>query len=146
MSESRGRGSGDSSWRTRRSYGVGSDGGSAAFSECGTRSSGSGERLGGWGREHERHIISPYGASHRQRRLCRAPLGAAERGDLASYEGLACAREKGKRVLEIWKGLGRQRQQRGAQKRRKRRKQPASEKQELPRPEKHAALHWINEA
>ena len=48
--------------------------------------------------------------------------------------------------MEIWKGLGRQRQQRGAQKRRKRRKQPASEKQELPRPEKHAALHWINEA
>ena len=44
MSESRGRGSGDSSWRTRRSYGVGSDGGSAAFSECGTRSSGSGTR------------------------------------------------------------------------------------------------------
>ena len=51
MSESRGRGNGDSSWRTRRNRGVGSDGGSAAFSECGTRSSGSGERLGEGARE-----------------------------------------------------------------------------------------------
>ena len=38
MSELRGRGNDDSSWRTRRSCGVGSDGGSGAFSECGTRS------------------------------------------------------------------------------------------------------------
>ena len=52
-------------------------------------------------------LAASYGASHRQRRLCRAPLEAAGRGDLALYryyEGLACAREKGKRVLENLEG------------------------------------------
>ena len=42
--------------------------------------------------------MAPHTAG--QQWLCRAPLEAAGRGDLALYEGLACAREKGKRVLE----------------------------------------------
>ena len=60
-------GSGDSSWRTRRSYGEGSGGGSAAFSECETRSSGSGERLGEGAREAEARSARGWGMTTRRR-------------------------------------------------------------------------------